>query len=90
MSAPLRSRSVSSPYLMLSCQNNTLSSPLFVLSDGMGSEERTGNEKTEAAWRAKRSSNKSDEPESQHSALWETISTCNKSLLVMYTHTHAC
>ncbi|XP_040906318.1 ryanodine receptor 2 [Toxotes jaculatrix] len=45
------------------------------------SEKKTGKEKADAGWRAKRCSNKSEEPESQHSALWETISTCNKSLL---------
>ncbi|XP_071336383.1 ryanodine receptor 2 isoform X3 [Trachinotus anak] len=45
------------------------------------SEKKTGNEKVEAGWRAKRCSNKLEEPESQHSAIWETINSCNKSLL---------
>ncbi|XP_044070697.1 ryanodine receptor 2 isoform X3 [Siniperca chuatsi] len=45
------------------------------------SEKKTVKEKAEAEWRAKRCSNKSEEPESQHSALWEMISTHNKSLL---------
>ncbi|XP_078017038.1 ryanodine receptor 2 [Epinephelus lanceolatus] len=44
-------------------------------------EEKTRKEKAEAEQRAKRCSNKSEEPESQHSALWEMISTHNKSLL---------
>ncbi|XP_051233720.1 ryanodine receptor 2 [Dicentrarchus labrax] len=48
---------------------------------GKESEKNTGKEKAEAEWRAKRSSNKSEEPESQQSALWEIISTHNKSLL---------
>uniref|UniRef100_A0A3B4UXI4 Ryanodine receptor 2-like n=1 Tax=Seriola dumerili TaxID=41447 RepID=A0A3B4UXI4_SERDU len=43
--------------------------------------------KVEAGWRAKRCSNKSEEPESQHSALCETISTCNKSLLNYFART---
>ncbi|KAG7228617.1 hypothetical protein INR49_013303 [Caranx melampygus] len=51
----------------------------------MESEEKTGNEKT--GRRAKTGSNKSDEPESQHSALWETISTSNKSLLNYFART---
>ncbi|KAL7383245.1 hypothetical protein ABVT39_007231, partial [Epinephelus coioides] len=44
-------------------------------------EEKTRKEKAEAEQRAKRCSNKSEEPESQHSVLWEMISTHNKSLL---------
>ncbi|XP_045927387.1 ryanodine receptor 2 [Micropterus dolomieu] len=40
------------------------------------SKKKTGNVKADAEWRAK-----SEEPESQHSPLWEMISTHNKSLL---------
>ncbi|KAM3606327.1 uncharacterized protein V6R79_014397 [Siganus canaliculatus] len=46
-----------------------------------GLEEKAGKEKAEAEWRAKKCSNKSDEPENQQSALGEMISTHNKSLL---------
>ncbi|XP_041802824.1 ryanodine receptor 2-like [Chelmon rostratus] len=45
------------------------------------SEKKTGKERAEAEWRDNRCSNKSEEPQSQQSALWETISTHNKSLL---------
>ncbi|XP_028278418.1 ryanodine receptor 2 [Parambassis ranga] len=48
---------------------------------GKESEKKTGHEKAEASWRAKQCSNKSKEAQSQHFALWETISTHNKSLL---------
>ncbi|KAM9345211.1 ryanodine receptor 2-like [Symphorus nematophorus] len=48
---------------------------------GEESEKKTGRERAEAEWRTKRCSNKSEEPESQQSALWEMISTRNKSLL---------
>ncbi|XP_059214929.1 ryanodine receptor 2 [Centropristis striata] len=48
---------------------------------GNESEKKTGKAKAEAEWKAKRCSNKSEDPESQHSALWEMISTHNKSLL---------
>ncbi|XP_022619295.1 ryanodine receptor 2-like isoform X4 [Seriola dumerili] len=54
---------------------------------GKESDKKTRNEKVEAGWRAKRCSNKSEEPESQHSALCETISTCNKSLLNYFART---
>ncbi|XP_039477547.1 ryanodine receptor 2 [Oreochromis aureus] len=45
------------------------------------SEKKIGNEKAKARGRAKRFSNKLKEPQSQQSALWETIGTHNKSLL---------
>ncbi|XP_067466542.1 ryanodine receptor 2 isoform X2 [Thunnus thynnus] len=48
--------------------------------EGKGSEEKVGKEKAKAERRARRCS-KSEEPGSQHSALWEMISTHNKSLL---------
>uniref|UniRef100_A0A3P8S6G8 Ryanodine receptor 2 n=1 Tax=Amphiprion percula TaxID=161767 RepID=A0A3P8S6G8_AMPPE len=55
------------------------------------SEKKTGNKKAEARWRAEKCPYRSKEPQNQHSALWETISTHNKSLLVMYKHTqHNC
>lgn len=56
------------------------------------SEKKIGNEKAKARGRAKRFSNKLKEPQSQQSALWETIGTHNKSLLVICTHrdTHGC
>ncbi|XP_041866038.1 ryanodine receptor 2 isoform X2 [Melanotaenia boesemani] len=44
-------------------------------------EEKTENVTAEAKCRAKRCSNKSKEPQSQHSALWEMMSLHNKSLL---------
>ncbi|XP_034536962.1 ryanodine receptor 2 [Notolabrus celidotus] len=52
-----------------------------VLAKGKESEKRTVHEAAEAEWRAKKCSNKSEEHESQRSALWETIGTHNKSLL---------
>lgn len=51
------------------------------------SEKKTGKERAEAEWRDNRCSNKSEEPQSQQSALWETISTHNKSLLVIDKYT---
>lgn len=59
---------------------------------GTKSEKKTENQRAKAKWRAKRSSHKSEEPESQQSTLWEIISTHNKSLLVIvnYTNTHLC
>nr|XP_043902413.1 ryanodine receptor 2-like [Solea senegalensis] len=48
---------------------------------GNESDKTTRNEKVEAGWRAKRSSNKSKEAESHHSDLREMINTCNLSLL---------
>ncbi|KAM9726666.1 ryanodine receptor 2-like [Menidia menidia] len=45
------------------------------------SEKKTENVSTEAKWTAKRSSNKSKEPPSQHSAHWEMMSSQSKSLL---------
>uniref|UniRef100_A0A3Q3MUI7 Ryanodine receptor 2b (cardiac) n=1 Tax=Mastacembelus armatus TaxID=205130 RepID=A0A3Q3MUI7_9TELE len=45
---------------------------------------KTGKGKAEGGWRARRSSNKSEEPESQHSALWEMIRTHNRSLLCYF------
>nr|XP_046257248.1 ryanodine receptor 2 isoform X2 [Scatophagus argus] len=48
---------------------------------GKESEEKAGKERAEAKGRAKRCSNKSEDPESQQSALWEMISAHNKSLL---------
>ncbi|XP_070696712.1 ryanodine receptor 2 [Pempheris klunzingeri] len=48
---------------------------------GMEFEKKIGKGNAEAEWKAKRCSNKSEEPESQHSALWEMISTNKKSLL---------
>ncbi|KAF3708096.1 Ryanodine receptor 2 [Channa argus] len=44
-------------------------------------EKKIGNVKAEGAWSARRCSNKSEESESQHSALWEMISSHNKILL---------
>ncbi|TKS85783.1 Ryanodine receptor 2 [Collichthys lucidus] len=46
---------------------------------GKESEKKSGKERMET--RARRCSNKSEEPETQQSALWEMISTHNKSLL---------
>ncbi|KAE8280778.1 Ryanodine receptor 2 [Larimichthys crocea] len=46
---------------------------------GKESEKKSGKERTET--RARRCSNKSEEPETQQSVLWEMISTHNKSLL---------
>ncbi|KAM4591284.1 ryanodine receptor 2 isoform 1-T1 [Odontesthes bonariensis] len=43
--------------------------------------KKTENVTAEAKWRARRSSNKSKEPPSQHSAVWEMMSSRNKSLL---------
>ncbi|XP_072768841.1 ryanodine receptor 2 [Nerophis lumbriciformis] len=51
------------------------------------SEKGTPCEDTEAEWRAKRCSNKSQETGSQHSALGETISTHHKSLLNYFART---
>ncbi|XP_071766090.2 ryanodine receptor 2-like [Centroberyx gerrardi] len=48
---------------------------------GKESEKRFGKEEAKAKWRAKRCSNKPEEPESQQSALWEMISTHHKRLL---------
>ncbi|KAM7408499.1 hypothetical protein PAMA_002295 [Pampus argenteus] len=48
---------------------------------GKGSEKKIGKENTKVDRRARRCSNESEQPESQHSALWEMISTHNKSLL---------
>ncbi|XP_047191096.1 ryanodine receptor 2-like isoform X3 [Scophthalmus maximus] len=45
------------------------------------SEKVTANERVEVGWRDNSCSYKSEEPASQHSALWEMMSTCNKSLL---------
>jgi len=52
-------------------------------------EQKTGKEKAEARWKVK-GYNKSEEPESQHSALWEEIISRNKSLLVISEFTHSC
>ncbi|XP_068183975.1 ryanodine receptor 2 isoform X2 [Antennarius striatus] len=51
--------------------------------DGKGREslKRTGQQRAEAEWSAKRCSNKLEEPQSQQSTLWETIMIHNKSLL---------
>ncbi|XP_073337843.1 ryanodine receptor 2 [Pagrus major] len=49
--------------------------------NGNASERKTEKERAEPEWRAKRRSNKSENPESQQSALWEMMSTYNKSLL---------
>lgn len=38
----------------------------------------------EETLKAKSCSNKTEDEAKQHSAFWETISTCNKSLLVIY------
>ncbi|XP_071061794.1 ryanodine receptor 2 isoform X1 [Pseudochaenichthys georgianus] len=52
--------------------------PGLVNAGGEVTEKNTVKQK--ADWKAKRCSDKFEEPESQHSALWETISTHNKSL----------
>ncbi|KAK5854224.1 hypothetical protein PBY51_015313 [Eleginops maclovinus] len=54
-------------------------SPGLANAGGEETEKKSVRHKTD--WKAKRCSDKSEEPESQHSALWETISTHNKSLL---------
>ncbi|XP_051816036.1 ryanodine receptor 2 [Acanthochromis polyacanthus] len=48
---------------------------------GKTSEKKTGNKKAKARWRAEKCPYRSKEPQNQHSALWEMISTHNKSLL---------
>ncbi|XP_068597641.1 ryanodine receptor 2-like [Brachionichthys hirsutus] len=48
---------------------------------GKESQKKTGQQRAEAEWSAKRCSNKSEEPQSQQSAFWEMISTHNKCLL---------
>ncbi|CAB1444212.1 unnamed protein product, partial [Pleuronectes platessa] len=45
------------------------------------SEKTTEKERVESGWRDKRCSNSCEEPERQHSAFWEMMNTCNKSLL---------
>ncbi|KAK5882619.1 hypothetical protein CesoFtcFv8_021185 [Champsocephalus esox] len=52
--------------------------PGLVNAGGEVTEKNTVKQK--ADWKAKRCSDKFEEPESQHSAFWETISTHNKSL----------
>ncbi|XP_069548702.1 ryanodine receptor 2 [Brachyistius frenatus] len=52
--------------------------PKLENTEGKISEEKTGNEKAERRWRAKRCSRETQSP---NSALWEMISTHNKSLL---------